>query len=251
MKKILLILILGMFLFSFVPAAELTYEKDNPLNITITCNNGPSYCSSESVCNINVIDPIGKLIITNENMTNEISVHTYLMTPEETGYYRVSGLCADGSLGKPIEFTFFVNKLGEKIEKPESNFYFILIFAILLLFGIFFTIGILTPHENKKEMTDRGEAITGVTFGKYIKLFSLWIAYGLFLWFMAIINGMAINYIFFEALKKMIANLNLYLKMLGWGINIGMTYLLMWLTWKDIVLNKKVHRMGKVYLEEL
>lgn len=249
MRKILLTIILGILLFSLVSANDIgPYPKDEPLNISVTCNNGPEYCSSEAVCNINVIDPLGKLIVFNQNMTNNVSIHLYEITPDKTGCYGVSGLCSDGNLGQPISFIFCVNPTGSDIEKPESNFYFIILFLILLLLGLFVTIVFNTTFKNKEEDLEEGIFITAVTKSKYVKLMSIWISYGLFLIFVTMINGISNNYIFFEGVRNIISNLQTFLSILGWGVNLAMMGILIWLTWSDIVLNKTILREGKKLL---
>lgn len=168
------------------------------------------------------------------------------------GSYDVLYYCeVPNEIGGFLEYDFKVTPTGQEIEKPESNFYFIMIFAILLLFGIFFTAFLLTPYENKKEKTKEGEFVVKVTLGKYIKLFSFWISYGLFLWFMAIITGISNNYIFFEGLKDMISSLYRYLSILGIGLNLSMSLFLIWLTWRDIILNREIINSGKAFIREL
>ena len=164
-------------------------------------------------------------------------------------YYIVD--CQSDSEGGVFVITLQVTATGQLIDTPESKFYIVIIFAILILFGMFLTIFIITPFSNKKELTKDGWAIVKITGSKYLKLISVWIAYGFFLWFITIISGIANNYIFFEGLKKMITSLLVYLSILGWGINLAMLGILFILAWKDIVWNKAVKRHGHALIKKL
>lgn len=156
-----------------------------------------------------------------------------------------------GGIGGFVSGSVFITGNGFELMDGESRFYFMIVFAVLLLFGMFLTIGILTPYQNKREMTDRGEAIVGINLGKYLKLFALWGAFGFFLWFITIISGMADNYLFFEGIKSMLGNLKVWLLRLGKVVNWGMALFMVIIVWKDILLNERIKKFGKVLISEL
>lgn len=133
MKKLFMILLLGVFLLSFTSATGTFYEVDMETNITVVCLN-EGYCSNSSYCNINIEDPDGNLIVVNKNMTNQLSFHNYTINLTAIGNYGVSGFCADGIWTKQIDFTFGVNYLG---EEPPIGFdgRFILLLCFILLAG--------------------------------------------------------------------------------------------------------------------
>ncbi|MCK4648059.1 hypothetical protein KAT51_00905 [bacterium] len=133
-----MILLLGVFLLSFISATGIFYEIDTEANITVVCLN-EGYCSSSSYCNINIEDPEGNLIVVNQNMTNQISFHNYTINLTAIGDYGVSGFCADGIWTKQIDFSFGVNYLGE--EPPtgfDGRFILLLFFVSLVVMLIYF-----------------------------------------------------------------------------------------------------------------
>ena len=179
-----------------------------------------------------------KVIVLGGNFT-ELGMYFYITDCQSTGE------------GGVISADFTVNRLGTPLETSESIFYIVIICSILILFGMFLTIFIITPFANEKKLTKDGWAIVKITGSKYLKLISVWIAYGFFLWFITIVSGMANNYIFFEGVRKMITSLLVYLSIIGWGINLFMLGLLFILAWKDIVWNKAVKRHGFALIKQL
>lgn len=132
MKKLFLFLLLGLFFINLVQAQ--TYTLNEELDIKIVClNNG--YCSDASFCNINVIDPDSNLIVTNQNMTHNISYFNYTIIPNKTGMYNVKGFCKDGSLSEQIDYTFEITQDGTVLGTSQAliNILLILLFIGLLI----------------------------------------------------------------------------------------------------------------------
>ncbi len=281
MKKIYLFLFALLFLISFTIAQQPAPPPQTNVNINLgltidfpkiasvqintdqtfnfhvfNVSNGMKVDNISTICMFHLFNFTGDHIISEQEVTFETTGNDWEITVQGANFshnrlYSILVDCNDGGFGGFASFSFDVTPTGSIIEKPEASFYFIIVFSVLLLFALFLTIGIVTPFGNKKEETREGTAITGISFKKYLKVMSLWIAYGFFLWFIVIIAGIANNYIFFEGLRGMIFSLSLYLNTLGYGVNIFMVFLLLWMTWKDIVLNKKIINQGKVLLSEL
>ena len=280
MKKIYLFLFALLFLISFTIAQQpnppqtnvninigLTIDFPKILSIQINTDqvfnfhvfnisDGLRLDNASVNCTFHLFNFTGDHLISELDMPFDIAGNDWEVTVQGANFshnrlYSLLVDCNDGDFGGFASLSFQVTPTGSIIEKPEASFYFIIVFSILLLFAFFLTIGIVTPFGNKKEETREGTAITGIRLKKYLKVISLWIAYGFFLWFIVIISGIANNYIAFEGLRGMIFSLSLYLNTLGYGVNIFVVFLLLWMTWKDIVLNKKIINQGKVLLSEL
>ncbi len=278
MKKIYLFLFALLFLISFTIAApppqtnininlglEVEFPKisavqvgvDHEFNFHVfNISDGLRLDNTSVNCDFHLFNSStgGHEILTDDIEFDDLSMDWFILVLGgnfSIDEYSILINCDDGGFGGFASFAFHSTPTGLIIGKPEASLYFIIVFSILLLFAFFLTIGIVTPFGNKKEETREGTAIIGISPKKYLKVISLWIAYGLFLWFIVIISGIANNYIFFEGLRGMIFSLSLYLNILGYGINIFMVFLLLWMTWKDIVLNKKIINQGKVLLNEL
>lgn len=137
------ILLLGIFLFSFA-SAQLTYQIDEEVNLTIVCLND-GYCSAGSYCNINVEDPSKEIIIQNKNMTDYGTWFGYNMTPTENGLYLVSGYCQDGSDYEEVDYYFMATIDGEEqtISKLLGT-----IVLILLMIGLMGLVKYNHDHTN-------------------------------------------------------------------------------------------------------
>jgi len=150
MKKVLLIALLGMFLFSFVSASDSTYTLDQELDLKVTClNNG--YCSNTSFCNINIADPDEILIVVGENMTNQDSFHNYTVTPNKTGEFMVSGFCKDGIDSEEIDFSFWITPEGNVLSLQDS---LVRIFLILFFIGTIVGLRIVTKKIDFRKWND-------------------------------------------------------------------------------------------------
>lgn len=206
--------------------------------------------NSSAQCGFTLVQPNGEVVYKNENMPYyENSENEWEITLDKNnftslGQYSVAAECNTSTQVGASSYGIEVNKLGDDLTNSQALFYIAILFTVLLLFGFFLTIFLMTPAQNITEMTKLGKAVTKITYGKYIKIISLWIAFGFFMWFLTIISGMATNYIFFSGVKNLISNLLTWLGYLSVGINWAVPMILFWMTWKDIVLNLIIKRTG-------
>ena len=136
---------LSLFLFSFVSAID-TFENGSEMSINIICLND-GYCSNNSYCNINVLDPSSNQVVTNENMTNLISYHNYTLTPTGIGLYSVNGYCEDGVYSEEVKYEFEVTKFGDTLNDYDAS---IRIILLLIPIGLFFFIFYLNKKIDYK-----------------------------------------------------------------------------------------------------
>ncbi len=125
-------------LFVNIASALDTFENGTEMNISIVCLND-GYCSNDSYCNINVINPNSNIIISNQNMTNQISSHVYNFTPTNIGVYSVGGFCKDGEYSEEIDYKFEVTKFGNPLSIYGS-----IIHVVLLLLSVGGFLGLKT-----------------------------------------------------------------------------------------------------------
>ena len=92
-----------------------------------------------------------------------------------------------------IEWSMYVNKVGQEPTTNESIIYIILAFGVLLLFAISFYFMIVTPYGNKKN--EKGATIQ-ITKLKYVKLGLILLTWVLFTWFLNILIGLSDNFVF-------------------------------------------------------
>lgn len=191
-------LLIGMLLISFTSAFKVGEELD----IKITCING-GYCSSESYCNINIIDPDENLIVTGQNMTNQDSFHNYTISPNKTGTYKVEGFCIDGEDSEEIDFPLSITQTGTDLTQAKAWLYItILVLSILLTLGMLF-VAIKLPSKNKSdELTGYIIAVSNL---KYVRTFLFGLCYIMTIWisyFMWMITLALLDFTFLAGLFK-------------------------------------------------
>ena len=127
---------MSIFFISLAQAQGYTLNEE--LDVKVVCLND-GYCSNDSFCNVNIIDPNSNLIVTNQNMTNQISYHNYTILPNETGEYQIRGFCKDGVVSEEIDFNLEVTGDGTTLGIPEALINItLLLFFVGLLAGFYY-----------------------------------------------------------------------------------------------------------------
>lgn len=166
MKRIMLLIIVGMFLISFA-SAYLPHKLETDLKFSITSNNATS-------CNLTTINTPTEVLIINQQATQ--NSHTFNFTIlkgnySEQGTYEMNIECFDGvsiMSGKEVRE---VNYFGKALSSAQSIIYLSLLgILILILFLTFFGIGKL-PKDNAQDENGR---IMEINHLKYLRLV-LWI----------------------------------------------------------------------------
>jgi len=176
MKKIYLLLIIGMFLISF-SSAYIPHQVDKNLTFAITSNNA-------TACVLTTINSPNNTFYINQTATKNSQTFNFTIDKGNfsfQGIYEMNIECTDGTTvvsGKEIRE---VNYFGKNISEAQSTIY-IGLFAILILimFITFWGIGKL-PKDNARD--DRGR-IVEINHLKHLRLV-LWIF--LYFFFTAII----------------------------------------------------------------
>ena len=145
---------------------------------------------------------------------------------------------------------FEITPIGDNINTGSSIVYIIILTTIIIFFTFFLIIAVKTPYDNIEEKKGRMTMVIKITKTKYVKLMAIWISYGLFLWFVVVVTGLTNNYIKFDALRTLTTNLYLFFRALGFGLSVGIIWLLFWNGWKDIILNKTILAEGKAILNK-
>lgn len=253
-KKSGLIFLEILIFISLVYAATETYQVNTPIDLKLTCTINNEVPSASTVMLFSLSYPNGTTALSNVTATsqgNGIFNYTYNFPIE--GKYHPILVCIDGDKSNSDpNGEYIITPRGDSLDTSQSLIYVILLIINLIFLTIFIILSIKIPYENPRQTDERGrESITRITKAKYLKLLCIWITYGLYLWFVTIITGMANNYISFIPLRDMTNNLYLFSSGLGYGISILMICLFIYNTWKDIILNKIILRDGKALLNEL
>lgn len=161
MKKIMLIMIIGMFMISFTTALEtdVIYKQNTEGELRVVClNNG--FCSGAATCNVSVFDREQNLILDNVQLENNNAFHNYTLTADNnanSGLYQVKGFCVDGGSFQEINYEYQITSNGEELDEPQSQIYFFMLIAIFITIIL---IEILRRNlPNKDPATEDGKVI--------------------------------------------------------------------------------------------
>jgi hypothetical protein len=148
--------------------------------------------------------------------------------------------CSNGDCGN----NFFITPNGDGFDISQAIIYIILIVTNLILLAITLYYSITLPFFNKSQKGKNGNEVTEIIKLKYVKIMVIWVSYALYMWFISILTGLVNNYITFLPLKTMFTNLYLFSILLQYGVNMGMIGFIIFLSWKDIIINKEIVKYG-------
>ncbi len=142
MKKLLVILMLGMFLMSFA-SAEIPHEQNTELNFSITSNFATS-CELTTINSPTGIIEIGQ--ISTSTGTFDFNVLSGNFT--SLGIYCMNIVCTDGTDITTGEYCREITSDGLGSTQTKQDNYYILFIGIALLFG--FILGGLGLYYDKR-----------------------------------------------------------------------------------------------------
>ena len=246
MKKLFMILLLGMFMISFTSATECwgTFKQNTEIQLIQKC---PS-CSYVNITSITY--PNGTVFLNEEMTKNETNFNFTLPDSSQEGIITY-GTIGDKNEADPPNYEDLcieITRSGSSADTGESIMYIAILIFILLFLGVTLYISIITPYENIMENSRHGKIVTRVTKSKYVKLVALWFSYGLLLMFVTVLTGMTNNYIQFVEMKGMFTSIYLFLSVGGYGVSVWIIWLMFYNAWKDIILNKNILAEGKALL---
>ena len=213
------------------------FQKNSEANLIISCidiNN--SVCGAGTECNLTVIKPNSDILVDNALMTNNLQTYNYSLNSTQTedlGIYSVFVPCTDGTNSMFTSFTYEITRSGKTLTTSESLIYILLTFGIFFIFllGLYFSIAV--PYKNPTNM--EGETIN-ITRTKYIKMSLIAITYGLFVWVLNLLLGVANNY----------GNLGIYFGFLSFLftflINIALPIFIVIIIWAFIEILRDINR---------
>ena len=245
MKKILLILIIGIFFISFVSPVQQsmgTFKQGEEINLIQICDN----CSYNNISTI--LYPNSSVIISNVTMTKDDTYYNYTFSDTSTlGNYIVNGFGDLDGVKTTWSYDFEVTSTGFILETADSLLYIIILIVTFILFLGFLYPAIKLPYSNK---VNSDGSITGITRAKYLKLLSIWFAYGFFMWFLQTLNGISSSFIKLTYLSNFITNIFTYSQ----GFSLVVTFLILIImfveVWKDIIISKAIKRYGKAFIDK-
>ena len=243
MKKILLTFIIGMFLFSFA-SASLEDQGSGEQNQNFTINQGCSDATYMTLSTIQFPDRTVQIINTNMTSMGGSSFQYNFTDTEQLGRYDVIGI-SDGCV-RDFTFFFLITPTGFILETGESLLYIIILITTFLLFLGFLYPAIKLPYSNK---TNKDGSITRLSKAKYLKLLSVWFAYGFLMWFLQTLNGISKSFIQLTYLSNFITNIFSYTQIFSVWITFLILIIIFIEIWKDIILSQTIKKYGKAFLD--
>jgi len=198
MKKIILLLILGIFFISFISAQDPRFigKQNVHLNIWDTCTFGDFPCSDNFHCNFTIENPNQEIIVLNEGTTRNQTVYNYTILGSlnsELGLYKVDNYCSDyaGNNGTG-QFFYKITRTGKEVTQAQGLIYIIILGASFIIFLLCLIGGITIPWKNPRN--DEG-SIIDISYLKYLKVISYFFSYILFVWILNLLVGISGNYL--------------------------------------------------------
>ena len=237
-SKILITLIFGMLLLAPVMALDdQGFGKQNE-NFTFS-----QPCNEATFITLDIILlPDKKSLTINQNMTF-ISGGTFQFNITDTsqlGRYDVMGI-SDGCENTFATF-FTITTTGFELETAEGNIYIVVLIATFILFLAFLFPAIKLPYSNK---TDNEGAVVSITKAKYLKLLSIWFAYGFLMWFLQTLNSITTAFLKLTHLSNFITKIFTYSNWFSVGITFLILAIIFIEIWKDIILSNTIKKFGK------
>jgi len=186
MKKILLIMISGMFLLTFINSFCLISAVDDDyigkqyenMDIIETCVFQGAPCDRSYSCNITIINPNQDVIVLNLPMTKNNTIYNYTLTNTNVlGSYKLKTYCTNGTFsGENVDGHLKVTTTGKAIEF-KTTIYLLLVALVLFIIALFLVAGIYIMVYGLGDVSDmytRAIALITLSFGLLITLTAGW-----------------------------------------------------------------------------
>lgn len=237
MKRILLILMFGMFLISLVSAEVQTlgtFKQGDCINLIQTCDS----CTYNNISYI--IYPNSSVALSNVAMTRDDTYYNYILCyTSALGDYIVNGFGDLDGVKTIWVYDFKVTQTGTILKTSDSITYLILIFGVLLFFLLCLYGGIVLPFRNDRD--GRGKIIS-VQKLKYFKLACLFTSYILFVWLANLLFALANNFNILQSYVKFFEVMFSVINSFSYPMFVLMFISILFLAWKDLQLKKLLER---------
>ncbi len=246
MKKLFVLMFLGMFLFSFASAAieEIgPFKQGETVELIQNCDD----CTYNNITTI--LTANGSLLRINAGMEQDGSFYNLSFNDKKfypLGKYYVNGIGDPGGVKASWAYTLLITPSGKTLETPEAIIYVLLMTFNLMAFVFFLYLAMKIPYGNKFD--DKGSVVL-VTKTKYFKLIFSLLSYGTFLWFLAMFTGLINNFISLEVFRRIISGLYIIASGIGIGFTIFIMAVIFIEIWRDILFNNEVKKYEKSILK--
>ena len=246
MKKILMVLLIGMFFISLA-SASISDLRSVHINDCIILVQTCSDCTYNNLTSVSYPNRTTYALFGEIAMAKFGTKYNYTFCEtSELGEYLVDGHGDLGGTDTIWNYVFTVTPTGFTIDTSESLIYIIILIATFILFLSFLYPAIKLPYSNK---TNKDGSITRLSKAKYLKLLSIWFAYGFLMWFLQTLNAISTSFIQLTYLSNFITNIFTYSQLFSVGITFLILIIVFIEIWKDIILSQTIKRFGKAFLD--
>ncbi len=237
MKKIILLLLIGIFLINFASAQQQSLgsaKQNDCINLIQTCSD----CTYNNISN--VLLPLNRsVIISNVIMTKDDIYYNYTFCNTSTiGIYIVNGFGDLAGVKTTWNYVFEITSFGTKIS-DSGVIYGILMLIIfgmdLLIFFLIYRLG----HENYRD--EEGNFI-GISLKKYVRAVLIGISYGLILLTLNLMNAIANTTSEISQFSGIIGGIFLAMLSVAW---VWTLIIIIWIgamVWKDGNIIKEIQK---------
>lgn len=203
MKKLFLLFLMLMFVFSFASAEQFFTGHAANISVPVRVNGATS---STVKCNITIFDPNNNILVPFQAMTNDVAYtkNFYYTLPasntSQIGNYCGDITCFDSATGLNATETkcIDVNNAGKDYSTEEAITYILVLIVLIGLFLLCLWGAIKLPWENP-----RGEwgEVLHINYKKYGKIFCVGFSYIFLVWIVYIIWNLCYAFLQLQALN--------------------------------------------------
>lgn len=244
-KLLVTLIVMSLFLISGGLAEAQTLESLNnidtntPIGLIQTC----ATCTFNNLTSFTYV-PSSDEIVSNVVMTRDGSEYNYTIAGQtRKGEYLACGVGDIDGSDRTWCFKVFV---GKSLSLAESFFYMILMGLSVFSFILFTFYGIKIPLTN--ERNEEG-AITRITKFKYLKLLSIWFAFGSAIWFLNLLTGVFNFFVTSDFGYTLVSRIYLVSLTLTYGATITILGLLFIFVYWDMFHWNEIKKWGKSHVE--
>ncbi len=245
MKKLLLFLLIGIFLISFISATQ--------QSLGIFKQGGGGDCIELiQTCGNCTYNNVSRVIRTGEN--SEVFTINTVMTKDETyynnsfcniteiGIYNVNGFGDPDTEKTSWVYDFTITPSGKESSTSESILYAVFVTILFGLLIVLFYFIFVLPGENEKD--ERG-TIIGIVKLKYLKIMLIALVYPLTMILLNLMNGLAVNFVTLSIFSGIIGFLFETMLRGVWVFSIVIVIWILYNLIRDSNVKKKIEQMGR------
>ena len=229
-NKILVLFVLGIFLFSFVSATLPDVKQNQCVQIRTILNTASVNISS-------ITYPNETTLFLNEFMTkNALTFNFTFCGTDLIGKYDYSYFSEDGDV---FVNDFLVTPSGRVSTTGESILYFVLtVIMFFATFGMFY-LSVVLPYRNARD--DEGNVVE-IILAKYLKVMVIALTYPIIMITLNLMNGLAVNFTSLTIFSGIIGFLFEVMVRLAWPWTIIMGFWIIYLMIRDSNFSKIIKK---------